>query len=75
MTLGGCHNGDAWYYGFQGKSNWQPYAQNLADLLGVPVTASPEYTRWNSERGLTGTSKDINGPVQAPGQWKTFYPW
>ena len=75
VKLGGCHNGAAWEDGYAGVPHWQPFAQMLANYLGVPVTASDEFTRWSSTSGLAGTSQGISGPVQSPGSWITFQPY
>ena len=74
VMFGGCHTGDSWAEGCAVKSRLDTFAQMLANLLGVPVTASPQFTRWDSQRGLLGTSPGISEPVQYPGAWKTYYP-
>lgn len=73
VMLGGCNTGNSWQDGYAGKSHWDSFAQMLANALGVPVTAPLAFTRWNGQQGLTGTSPGIAGPVQYPGQWKTYY--
>ena len=75
VKLGGCHNGAAWEDGHAGVPHWQPYGQELANYLGVPVTASDEFTRWDPLGGLVGTSPGEWGPVQSPGNWQTFQPY
>jgi RHS repeat-associated protein len=74
VMLGGCNTGDRWEDGHAARPHWDSFAQTLANLLGVPVTAPLQFTRWNSQQGLIGTSPTIAGPVQYPGQWKTSYP-
>src|SRR5262249_34345376 len=74
VTLGGCNTGESWEDGHGGRKKWESFAQTLANLLGVPVTAPLGFTRYNAERGLTGTSTTATGPVSTPGQWRTFYP-
>ena len=74
IMLGGCNNGEHWEDGRDGNAHWPSFAQMLANLFGVPVTAALQFTRWNSQQGLIGTSPAITGPVQYPGQCKRFYP-
>ena len=72
--LGACNTGKSWPDGFGGRNTWEPFAQTLADILGVPVTAPQGFTWYDATKGLIGTSEVDPGPISSPGQWKTFYP-
>ena len=61
VKLGGCHTGAAWEDGHAGVPHWQPYGQMLANYLGVPVTASDEFTQWSPQSGLAGTHRGNGG--------------
>jgi hypothetical protein len=39
VMLGACNTGRSWENGYLGRGKWEPFAQTLANLLGVPVTA------------------------------------
>lgn len=68
VMLGACNTGNV-------APNGDPsFAQQLADALGVPVTAPLDFA-WFGPKGLLGASS-ISGPPTAgnPGPWQTFYP-
>jgi RHS repeat-associated protein len=74
VMLGACNTGRSWENGYLGRGKWEPFAQTLANLLGVPVTAPLGFTRYNAQRGVLGSTETARGPVSGPGQWKTFFP-
>ncbi|MTW06097.1 RHS repeat protein [Pseudoduganella ginsengisoli] len=59
ITIGSCNVGNAWPDGFQGKPHWAPFAQDLANRLGVPVTAPTTFVRF---------------PLPSSGFFKTYNP-
>ena len=74
VLLGSCNTGNKWPDGFQGK-NWIPFAQDLANRLGVPVTAPLDFVWFNipgppiaSPANVTPTNPFDVGP------WRTYYP-
>jgi RHS repeat-associated protein len=68
VMLGSCNTGKA------GPDGGTSFAQQLANALGVPVTAPLNYA-WFGPTGLLGAS-DLSGPPAAgnPGPWRTFFP-
>lgn len=76
ITLGSCNTGNSWPSGFGRRKNWIPFAQALANRLGVPVTAPLEFSWFSAHTGMLGAA----GPNRRPdpgsiGRWKTFYPY
>lgn len=74
ITLGACNTGRKWPDGYGGK-NWNEFAQDLATELGVDVTAPKDFSWYDSQKGMLGSS----GPNKAPdkgsiGTWVTFSP-
>lgn len=75
ITLGSRNTGNSWPSGFGRRKNWMPFAQDLANRLGVPVTAPLEFSWFSAHTGMRGAA----GPGRPPdpgsiGRWKTFYP-
>ena len=68
VTLGSCNTGNA------GADGGASFAQQLANSLGVPVTAPLNFA-WFGSTGLLGAS-DLSGPPAAgnAGPWQTFFP-
>lgn len=68
VMLGSCNTGKA------GADGAAPFAQQLANSLGVPVTAPLNFA-WFGPTGLLGASGPSGPPAAgSPGPWQTFYP-
>lgn len=68
VMLGSCNTGRS------GPGDSAPFAQGLADVLGVPVIAPLDFA-WFGPSGLLGAS-DLSGPPAAGnfGPWQAFAP-
>jgi fructose-specific component phosphotransferase system IIB-like protein len=68
VLLGSCNTGKA------APNGDAPFAQQLANSLGAPVTAPLDLV-WYGPSGLLGAA-DISGPPKNgnPGPWRTFFP-
>jgi hypothetical protein len=74
VMLGACGTGTTWGKGHGGRAEHEPFAQTLANLLGVPVTAPLGFSRYSAQGGLLGSTPTMTGPVTWPGQWHSFFP-
>lgn len=67
IILGACNTGLS-------RNGKPPFAQQLADKLGVDVTAPMDFT-WYDLSGLRGAGPYPSGPLQGePGPWRSFSP-
>lgn len=76
VVLGSCNVGNAWPDGHGGRARWDSFAQSLANILGVPVTAPHGFARYDAQKGLLGSTPKMSSPVVPgdPGRWSTAYP-
>jgi len=75
ITLGACNTGRKWPDGYGGKKTWNEYAQDLANATGVDVTAPKDFSWYDAQKGMLGSSGPDTPPDKGSiGSWVTFSP-